>query len=387
MIYLDNAATTAVHPEVVAEMLPFFSEQFGNPSTLYQLGKDAKEMTERVREMIGRSIGAKSKEIYFTNGGTESDNWAITGIAKRNAEKGKHIITSGIEHHAVIKTCHRLEKEGYEVTYLPVNQYGEISLEQLSNAIREDTVLISIMFANNEIGTLQPISGIGKIAKSKGVYFHTDAVQGYLHERINVKEMGIDLLSASSHKFQGPKGIGFLYVREGIPILPLLCGGEQERKKRAGTENVPGIVGMGKAIAIGEHNFERRHVAMLRMKQYITEQIKKTIPYCILNGNQERQLDNIISVSFAYVDAEALIVFLDMEGICVSGGSACSTAEKSVSHVLRAIQVSPEYVKGTIRISLGGENTMEECELFVKKLAQLVSQLREFSNDYAKELE
>lgn len=387
VIYLDNAATTAVRQEVVAEMLPFFLEQYGNPSTVYQLGKDAKEMTERVREMIGYSIGAKAKEIYFTNGGTESDNWAITGIAKMEGSKGKNIITTGIEHHAVMKICHRLEQEGYRVTYLPVNQYGEISLEQLENAIQKDTVLVSVMFANNEIGTLQPISKIGKIAKSRGVYFHTDAVQGYLHERIHVKEMGIDLLSASGHKVQGPKGVGFLYVSEEIPILPLFYGGDQEQKKRAGTENVPGIVGMGKAVALGEQNFEKRHHAMLEMKNYIVTKIKETIPYCIFNGKEERQLDNIISVSFAYVDAETLIVFLDMEGICVSGGSACSTADKSVSHVLRAIRVPQNYVKGTIRISLGEENTMEECEIFVKKLARLVSQLREFSTDYSKELE
>lgn len=382
MIYLDHAATTAVHHEVVEEMLPFFLEQYGNPSTVYQLGKDAKEMIERVRALLGYSIGAKAKEIYFTNGGTESDNWAIRGIAKLQEAKGKHIITSGIEHHAVMKTCLYMEQQGYEVTYLPVNRYGEISLEQLSNAIRKDTVLVSIMFANNEIGTLQPITQIGKITKNRGVCFHTDAVQGYLHERIHVKEMGIDLLSASSHKFQGPKGAGFLYVSEEIPIFPLLHGGDQERKKRAGTENVPGIIGMGKAAALGERDFENRHRRLQQMKQYVSTKIKDTIPYCMIHGEKAKQLDNIISVSFAYIDAEALIVFLDMEGICVSGGSACSSADKSVSHVLRAIQVPKDYVKGTIRISLGEENTMAECEIFVKKLAQLVSQLREFSTEY-----
>lgn len=382
MIYFDHAATTSVHPEVMEEMEPFFGELYGNPSGAYEFSTDVKEMIQRVRQKIADSIGAERDEIYFTSGGTESDNWALIGVAEGLKEKGRHIITSCIEHHAILRTCEYLEARGYEVTYLPVDEEGRISLRRLEHAIRPDTILISIMFANNEIGSIQPIREIGMLARRHGILFHTDAVQAYLHERIDVRQMKIDLLSASSHKFQGPKGVGFLYVRSGVDLPSFMHGGSQERKKRAGTENVAGIVGMGKAVAIGEREYERNHRKLLMLRNYLIKRIMNEIPYCRLNGSRRYRLDGNVNVSFQYLEGESLIILLDMEGICVSAGSACSTSDHTISHVLQGIGLSEDLARGTIRISLGAENTIEEVDFFVEKLKAFVKQLREASDDY-----
>lgn len=387
MLYLDHAATTAVHPEVLDEMKPYFGEMYANPSAAYDFGTDAKEMLQRVRKTIAGSIHAKAEEIYFTSGGTESDNWTLVGVAESLQSKGKHIITSCIEHHAILRTCKYLEERGYEVTYLPVSKTGEISLEELERAIRPDTILISIMFANNEIGTVMPVEQIGMLAKKHHVLFHTDAVQAFLHEPIDVQKMNIDLLSGSAHKFQGPKGVGFLYVREGVSIASFQHGGSQERKKRAGTENVAGIVGLGKAVAIGEREFDKNHRHMIEMRDYLMEQLMQQIPYSKVNGSLKNRLDNNVNISFRFLEAESLIILLDMEGICVSAGSACSSHEHNISHVLQGIGLPEDLARGTIRISLGVENTMEEMKFLVSRLVFLVGQLREFSDEYQKIIE
>lgn len=382
MLYLDHAATTAVHPEVLKEMQPYFCDMFANPSAAYEFGTDAKEMLQRVRQVVAESIHARADEIYFTSGGTEADNWTLEGIAELFKAKGKHIITSCIEHHAILRTCQYLESKGYDVTYLPVNQEGIISIDDLEKAIRKDTILISIMFANNEIGTIMPIEQIGKIAKKHRVLFHTDAVQAYLHEEIDVNKMNIDLLSASAHKFQGPKGVGFLYVREGVEISSFLHGGSQERKRRAGTENVPGIIGLGKAVSMGMRDFEQNRQHLKQMQQYLFQNISEQIPCCKINGSTKHRLDNNINISFRFLEAESLIILLDMEGIYISAGSACTSHDRKISHVLEEIGLTEEMARGTIRISLGTENTMEQMRHFVKRLTILVEQLREFSDEY-----
>lgn len=382
MLYLDHAATTATHPEVVKEMIPFFNEVYSNPSGIYEFSVDSKEMIERARQKVAQSIHAKPDEIFFTSGGTEADNWAIIGTAHQLANRGRHIITSQIEHHAVLRTCEYLEKKGFEITYLPVDVDGRISLEELEKNIRPDTILISIMYANNEIGTVEPIDEIAKIARKHRIIFHTDAVQAYLHEPIDVIRMPIDLMSASAHKFQGPKGVGFLYVRNGVILPSFLHGGNQEKKKRAGTENVAGIVGMAKAVSIGIKNFEQNHQKLKMLQEHTINRIVNEIPFCRINGSKENRLDGNINVSFRFVESQSLILFLDMEGICVSGGSACTSAEKDLSHVLKAIQIEDEYARGTIRISLGVENSIGEMNYLVDKLKSLIEQLREFSDDY-----
>lgn len=382
MLYLDHAATTAVHPEVTKEMEPYMGEVFANPSGVYTFSEDTREMIEKVRQKAAESIQAYPDEIYFTSGGTESDNWALVGVAEKLQKKGKHIITSCIEHHAILRTCEYLEERGFLVTYLPVDSQGMVSIEQLKQAIRPDTILISIMFANNEIGTIEPIREIGALAREKHILFHTDAVQAYLHEPIDVEAMKVDMLSVSSHKFQGPKGVGFLYVRRGVDLSSFLHGGGQEKGKRAGTENVAGIVGMGKAIALGMDQAKERHEHLRTMRDFLMEQIVQKIPYCTINGSREERLDSNINVSFRYLEGESLIILLDLEGICVSGGSACSSAEKGISHVLQGIGLSEELARGTIRISLGVENTLEEMRYFVQRLSYLVEQLRQFSDEY-----
>lgn len=382
MLYLDHAATTATHPEVVKEMIPFFNGVYGNPSGIYDFAVDSREMMERARQKVAQSIHAKPDEIFFTSGGTESDNWAIIGTAYQFKERGRHIITSQIEHHAVLRTCEYLEKKGYEVTYLPVDENGAVSLEELEGSIRSDTILISIMYANNEIGTVEPVEELARIARKHHIVFHTDAVQAYLHEPIDMIRMPIDLMSASAHKFQGPKGVGFLYIRNGVLLPSFLHGGSQEKKKRAGTENVAGIIGMAKAVSIGIQNFEQNHQKLKKLQDYVIQRIVQEIPYCKINGSKENRLDGNISVSFRFVEGQSLILFLDMEGICVSGGSACASAQKELSHVLKAIQIEDAYARGTIRISLGVENTMEEMDYLVEKLKGLVEQLREFSDEY-----
>ncbi|MCI8771319.1 MAG: cysteine desulfurase [Lachnospiraceae bacterium] len=382
MIYLDHAATTAVHPEVIREMEPYFGELYANPSGVYEFSEDAKEILQRVRQRIADSIGAESNEIYFTSGGTESDNWALVGAAEGMRNRGRHIITSCIEHHAILRACEYLETRGYDITYLPVDAEGRVSIEELERAIRPDTILISIMFANNEVGTVQPIQEIGAIAERNGILFHTDAVQAYLHEKIDVGKMGIGMLSASSHKFQGPKGVGFLYVRSGIDLPSFLHGGSQERGRRAGTENVAGIVGMGKAVAVGEREYQKNHEKMLSLREYLLHRLETEIPFCKINGSRKDRLDGNVNVSFRFLEGESLIILLDMEGICVSGGSACAASEHTVSHVLQGIGLPPEFSRGTIRISLGAENTIEEMEYVADKIKELVGNLREFSEEY-----
>lgn len=382
MIYLDHAATTAADSRVVEAMIPWFNRQFGNPSGIYEFATDSKEAIERVRQKIADSLGAESGEIYFTSGGTESDNWALTGIAEALSANGKHIITSKIEHHAVLHTCAYLESRGFRVTYLDVDEQGMISLEQLENAICPDTVLISIMFANNEIGTIQPVYEIGQIARKHHVLFHTDAVQAYLHLPIQVREMKIDLLSASSHKFSGPKGVGFLYVREGSSLLPLLYGGAQERRMRAGTENVPGIIGMGKAVELGMERMDEETRYIRRMRDHMMQRLLVEIPYVRINGSRKRRLVGNINVSFQFIEGESLLIMLDMEGICASAGSACASGDHKISHVLQEIGLPEEIARGTLRFTLGAENTMEEIDIVVDQLKVLVENLREFSDEY-----
>lgn len=380
MIYLDHAATTAMHPDVAAAMRPFYISDFANASGAYEIAEKPKKKIEAVRKLIASSIGAKPDEIYFTSGGTESDNWALMGAAQMSG-KGGHIITSAIEHHAVLNTCARLEKMGYDVTYIGVGSDGVISLEELENAIREDTILISIMAANNEIGTVQPVGAIGKIARRHGVLFHTDAVQAYLHMPIDVKKLSIDCMSASAHKFQGPKGVGFMYLREGIPMVPFMFGGKQERGRRAGTENVAGIAGMGKAVEIGMMDLKRQ-IYLRNLRDYLYYRLKEEIPFMQLNGSLKNRLPGNLNVSFKYVEGEALLILLDMEGICASSGSACTTGQKEPSHVLKAIGLSDKMAKGSLRMTLGMENTIEEMDIVVGKVSGLVKELRESSDEY-----
>lgn len=381
MIYMDNGATTEMLPEVLQAMQPYLHEQYGNPSGVYEFAGNAKMAVESAREQIADSLGVLPAEIYFTGGGTESDNWAIKGVAAMYPEGG-HIITSKIEHHAVLHTCMFLEKQGYQVTYLDVDENGMVSPEQVEKAIRDNTILISIMFANNEIGTLQPIAQIGKIAKQHNILFHTDAVQAYMHVPFQVPPMGISLLSASSHKFHGPKGVGFLYIREGVAIENLLHGGGQERRRRSGTENVAGIVGMGKAVELGMQNRSRDIGYVKRLRTYMIERLFREIPYLRLNGDLENRLPGNINISFQFVEGQSLLVLLDMEGICASAGSACTSGDKQISHVLASIGLHEDLARGTVRFTLGAGNTKEEIDTVVERLKGIVADLREFSDDY-----
>ena len=380
MIYLDHAATTAMHPEAAGAMKIYYSENFANASGAYEIAAKPKKKIEEVRRVIASSIGAEPEEIYFTSGGTESDNWALTGITQM-CGNGGHIITSAVEHHAVLNTCAHLEKLGYDVTYLGVGSDGIISLEELENAVRDDTILISIMAANNEIGTVQPIEMIGKIARKHGVFFHTDAVQAYLHMPIDVGRFSIDCMSASAHKFQGPKGVGFLYLRKGISIEPFMIGGKQESGKRAGTENVAGIAGMGKAVEIGLMDLERS-IYLRNLRDYLYFRLKEEIPFMYLNGSLKHRLPGNLNVSFKYVEGESLLILLDMEGICASSGSACTTGQKEPSHVLKAVGLSDKMAKGSLRMTLGMENTIEEIDFTVEKIRGFVEKLRESSDEY-----
>lgn len=382
MIYLDHAATTPVYPEVIEEMMPYFDKKFGNPSGIYEFASENKEKIQRVRNIIAESIDASADEIYFTSGGTESDNWAVRGIAESMKSKGKHIITSAIEHHAILNTCDFLEKHGYEVTYLDVDDTGMISLEQLKKSIRKDTILISIMFANNEIGTIEPIREIGEIAAEHNIYFHTDAVQAYMHVPVNVNDMKIDLMSASSHKFGGPKGVGFLYIRDGINIANLMYGGGQESGKRAGTENVAGIIGMGKAVELAGNSMVRDNIYLRNMREYLYYRITSEIPYVRLNGSRTERLSGNLNISFKYIEGESLLIMLDMEGICASAGSACTAGSKESSYVLKAIGVPEEFAKGSLRITLGTDNTMNDMDIVFEKINYIVNTLREFSDEY-----
>lgn len=382
LIYLDNAATTKVKEEVLEKMLPYFTADYGNPSSVYSFAAKNKVVIEKVREVIANSINAKAKEIYFTAGGSESDNMAIKGIAKAYANKGKHIITSKIEHHAVLHSLRSLEKEGYEVTYINVDENGVVKLDELKKAIREDTILITIMFANNEIGTIQPISQIGEIAKEKGIIFHTDAVQAYTQLPIDVEAQHIDLLSASGHKINGPKGIGYLYIRSGTNIEPLIDGGAQERNRRAGTENVPGIVGMGEAAKIAINNMKERTDKEIELRDYLITEVMSKIPYTRLNGDRHDRLPNNTNFCFQFIEGETLLIMLDMEGICGSSGSACTSGSLEPSHVLKAIGLPDDIAHGSLRLTLSDEITKEDIDYVVAKLQQIISRLREMSTPY-----
>ena len=382
LIYLDNAATTKTAPEVVEAMLPYFTEHFGNPSSVYGFAAANKEVITRQREIIADTLGAKSNEIYFTAGGSESDNWALIATAEAYASKGKHLITSKIEHHAILHTCEYLEKKGFEVTYLDVDENGIVDLEQLKSAIREDTILISIMYANNEIGTIQPIREIGAIAHEHGILFHTDAVQAFGQVPINVDEDQIDMLSASGHKLNGPKGIGFLYIRKGVKIRSFIHGGAQERRRRAGTENVPGIVGFGKAVERAVSTMEARTKKERELRDYLIERIEKEIPYCRLNGDRTKRLPNNVNFSFRFIEGESLLIMLDMKGICASSGSACTSGSLDPSHVLLAIGLPHEIAHGSLRMTLSEETTKEDLDYVVENLKEIESNLRSMSPLY-----
>lgn len=381
-IYLDNAATTKTRPEVVEAMLPFYTEFYGNPSSVYEFSNHSKKAITEARETIANALGAKSNEIYFTAGGSESDNWALIATAEAYAAKGKHIITSKIEHHAVLHTCEYLEKHGFEVTYLNVDENGVVKLEDLKKAIRPDTILISIMFANNEIGTIEPIREIGEIAREHGILFHTDAVQAFGHVPINVDEYHIDMLSASGHKINGPKGIGFLYIRAGIKSRSFVHGGGQERKRRAGTENVPGIAGFGKAVEMAEASMEERTRKETELRNYLMERVLSEVPYTRINGHRKNRLSNNVNFAFQFIEGESLLIMLDMKGICGSSGSACTSGSLDPSHVLLAIGLPHEIAHGSLRLTLDAENTKEEMDYVIESIKEIVEKLRSMSPLY-----
>ena len=382
MIYLDNAATTRTAPEVVEAMMPYFTEYYGNASSVYSLGQESKEAISKARAEIAQVLGAKENEIYFTAGGSEADNWALKAAAEAYGSKGKHIITTKIEHHAILHTCEYLEKQGYEVTYLDVDEFGEVKLSELKKAIRPDTILISIMFANNEIGTIQPIKEIGEIAHEHGILFHTDAVQAFGQVPINVDELHIDMLSSSGHKLHGPKGIGFLYIRKGVKIRSFVHGGAQERKRRAGTENVPGIVGYGKAASMAALSMEERTAKESELRDYLISRVMKEVPYTRLNGHPKKRLPNNANFSFQFVEGESLLIMLDMKGICGSSGSACTSGSLDPSHVLLAIGLPHEIAHGSLRLTLSEETTKEEIDYTVEAVKEIVQKLRDISPLY-----
>ncbi len=381
-IYLDNAATTKTAPEVVEAMLPYFTQYYGNPSSIYTAGAEAKKAVNHAREKIAQTLSAAPDEIYFTAGGSEADNWAIKATAESYASKGKHIITSTIEHHAVLHTCQYLEKHGFDVTYIEVDENGIVKLDALEAAIRPDTILISVMFANNEIGTIQPIKEIGEIAKKHGVLFHTDAVQAYGQLPIHVDEYHIDMLSASGHKLNGPKGIGFLYIRKGVKSRSFVHGGQQERGRRAGTENVPGIVGMAAAAERAYAQLKEKTKKESELREYLITRIEKEIPYCRLNGDRKRRLPNNVNFSFRFIEGESLLIMLDMKGICASSGSACTSGSLDPSHVLLAIGLPHEIAHGSLRLTVSEENTIEEMDDVVDAVKGIVERLREMSPLY-----
>lgn len=382
IIYLDHAATTATRPEVVEAMLPYFTERFGNPSSIYGFAAENKNVITHARDIIAEALGAKSEEIYFTAGGTESDNWALKTGAEAYKNKGNHIITSKIEHHAILHTCEYLEKQGYEVTYLDVDENGLIKLEELEKAIRPETILISIMFANNEIGTIQPIKEIGEIAHKHGIVFHTDAVQAFAQIPINVDEYNIDMLSASGHKFNGPKGTGFLYIRKGLRLRSFIHGGQQERGRRAGTENVPGIVGLGKACELAVSDMQERIAKETELRDYLIHRLTTEIPYARLNGHSKKRLPNNVNISFQFVEGESILIMLDMAGICGSSGSACTSGSLDPSHVLLAIGLPHEIAHGSLRLTLGYENTKEEMDYVADNVKRIIENLRNMSPLY-----
>ena len=382
LIYLDNAATTKTAPEVVEAMLPYFSEFYGNPSSIYSLAGESKKAIDQARETIAGALGAQPEEIYFTAGGTESDNWALKATAEYYRKKGNHIITTKIEHHAVLHSCQQLEKQGFEVTYLDVDENGVVKLEELKKAIRPTTILISVMYANNEIGTIQPIQEIGEIDHEKGILFHTDAVQAFGQLPIHVDDCHIDMLSASGHKLNGPKGIGFLYIRKGVKIRSFIHGGAQERKRRAGMENVPGIVGLGRAVERAVKTMEERTAKERELRDYLIGRVLAEIPYTRLNGHRSLRLPNNANFSFQFIEGEYLLIMLDMEGICGSSGSACTSGSLDPSHVLLAIGLPHEIAHGSLRLTLNEENTKEELDFVVESLKRIIERLRSMSPLY-----
>jgi cysteine desulfurase nifS len=382
MIYLDNAATTKVSKKVLESMMPYFSEIYCNPSAAYSFATKGRIAIEEARNHAAKLIGASDMEIYFTSGGSESDNWAIKAVAESFSDKGKHIITTKIEHHAVLHTCEYLERHGFDITYLNVDSDGKVRLDELKKSIREDTILISVMTANNEIGTIQPVAEIGKIAHEKGILFHTDAVQAYGHIPINVDEMNIDLLSASGHKFNGPKGVGIMYIRKGVKIRSFIHGGSQERGRRAGTYNVPGIAGLGTAAKLAMENMAKRAEKEKELRDYFIDRISAEIPYTVLNGHREDRLPNNINFCFRFVEGESVLIMLDQAGICASSGSACTSGAIDPSHVLRAIGLSDEMAHESLRLTLSYENTKEEIDTVVGELKRIVERLRGMSPAY-----
>lgn len=381
-IYFDHAATTPVRKEVLEAMLPYFSRKFGNPSSIYSLGRESKKAIEEARETISGIIGAQPREIFFTGSGTEADNWAVKGVAYANMQKGRHIITTAIEHHAVLHACQYLENDGFEVTYLPVDQDGLVTAEQVRAAIRPDTTLVTIMFANNEIGTIQPIAEIGKVTREKGVYFHTDAVQAMGNLNINVSDLNIDMLSMSAHKFYGPKGVGALYINKGVKITSFIHGGAQERGRRASTENVASIVGMTKALEIAAENMEQYNKKLVALRDRTIKEIQEKIPFVKLNGHREKRLPGNVNFSFEFIEGESLLLMLDMKGIAASSGSACTSGSLDPSHVLLAIGLPHELAHGSLRITFGEDNTDKDIDYLLDILPSIVQRLREMSPLY-----
>jgi cysteine desulfurase len=384
IVYMDHAATTPVKKEVLDEMIPYFSEYYGNPSSIYTLSNYSNIAIDKARDQVAKALHAKKNEIYFTGGGSESDNWAIKGVASKHIQKGNHIITTKIEHHAVLHTCEFLAKQGFEVTYLDVDEYGLVSLEELENSITDKTILISIMFANNEIGTIQPIKEIGAIAKKHGVLFHTDAVQAVGSIEIDVNEMNIDLLSLTAHKLYGPKGTGALYIRQGVRLDPLITGGAQEKNKRAGTENIAGIVGLGKAVELAYDHLEENNARLIGLRDRLITGIQNSIEEIRLNGHPTNRLPGNVNFCFRYIEGEALLLSLDMVGIAGSSGSACTSGSLDPSHVLLSIGLVHEIAHGSLRLSLGASNTEEDIDYTVEKLVEIVDRLRKMSPLYDK---
>lgn len=381
-IYLDHSATTKLKQEVLDTMRPFLTQQYGNPSSIYTLGREAKKAIDNAREQVAKAINAQANEIFFTGSGTEADNWAIKGVAYANKQKGKHIITSSIEHHAVLHTCEFLEKEGFEITYVPVDNEGLLDLNELKKSIRPDTILISVMLANNEIGTIQPIKEISQIAKDNGIYLHTDAVQAVGSIPVDVNDLGVDLLSLSGHKFYGPKGVGVLYIKNGTKISPLINGGGQEKGKRAGTENVANIVGIGKAIELATKDIPTYSRHLQELRDMTTEEILKTIPHSRLNGHKEKRLPGNVNISFEYIEGESILLMLDSKGIAASSGSACTSGSLDPSHVLLAIGLPHEIAHGSLRLTFGEENTKDDVKYLLEILPPIIEKLRAMSPLY-----
>ena len=383
LIYLDNAATTATRPEVLEAMLPYFGEYYGNAASIYRFAGKSTKAVDEARRTVADALGAKKGEIYFTGGGSESDNWALKATAFANKEKGKHIITSKIEHHAILHTCQFLEQNGFEVTYLDVDENGLVQPEKLEQAIREDTILVSIMFANNEIGTIQPIAELAEITHKHGALFHTDAVQAFCHVPIDVNELEIDMLSASGHKFGGPKGVGIMYLRDTVKIGPFIHGGAQERGKRAGTHNTPGIVGFAKAVELATANMEESARKETELRDYLIDGILAKVPYTRLNGHRTKRLSNNANFSFRFIEGESLLILLDQHGICGSSGSACTSGSLDPSHVLLAIGLPHEIAHGSLRLTLSAETTKEEIDYTIETVAKIVERLRSMSPLYS----